>query len=255
MSEIIYGMSVKDLKDLPEHQGVEKFLEYPDAENLIEYQYAKHLLDEGKHIRDNRSSTQVRYEILLYLALSPDFPDLTPSTLINGLEETTEVPDRQTWDPESQKAARSLLLDESKKTWVAWDALNILAQYRLRKGKPLPLEIAEWVADVLADQGVEEKKKRRRPRPGKGPRPKKGRDQFLCMIISLLKCKFDLNATRSDGASPASACDVVAAAATKSASIVGDMTYKNVEGIWHRRDRLMTRMYEETVSSYLNEGS
>ena len=254
MSEIIYGMSVKDLKDLPEHQGVEEFLEYPDAENLIEYQYAKRLLDERKHIEDT-SSTQVRYEILLYLALSPDFPDLTPSTLINGLEETTEVPDRQTWGPESQKAARPLLLAESKKTWVAWDSLNMLAQYLLRKGKPLPPEIAEWTADVLADQWVKGKKKRRRPRPGKGPRPKESRDQFLCMIISLLTCQFDLNAVRSDGASPASACDVVAAAATKSASIVGDMNYKNVEGIWSRRDRLMTRMYEEAVLSYLNEDS
>ena len=51
-------------------------------------------------------------------------------------------------------------------------ALNLVAQDLLRKGRPLPPDLAGWIADVLADQLGKKKKsekEKRRPRPGKGP--------------------------------------------------------------------------------------
>ena len=230
--------------------SVEKFLGLPDAGNLTPYEYAKKLIDERKHSRGT-SRTLVQNEILLYFALSPEFPEFTLSTLINDLEETAEVSDRRTRDTELQKAALPRLLEDSQETKVAWDALYGIAQVLLRAGKPLPPELAEWVADVLADQREKKKKReKRRPRPATGPsKEEESRNDFLRIIIIQLKCEFGLNATqnaatRSDDHPLESACGVVAAAS--------GMTYEAVEKIWNNRDHVFARFHEEALESYLN---
>ncbi len=130
----------------------------------------------------------------------------------------------------SQESEISYLITESQETQVAWDSLNQIAQDLLREGKPLPPELAEWVADVLADQWVEEKRKkeRRRRRPRGGARSLQNRNRQLCVLVSQLMCLFDFAATRRWEDPPESACDVVAAA-------VG-LSYKQVERIWNERE-------------------
>lgn len=119
------------------------------------------------------------------------------------------------------------LIADSQKIKGAWDALNWIAQDMLRKRKPLPPELAEWVADVLADRLAKKKEPKRRPRPPKGLHRWFNRDLLLCVLVSQLACLFDLNATRNDGDPPRSACDVAAAAV--------DLSYRRVERIWSTR--------------------
>ena len=140
-----------------------------------------------------------------------------------------------------QEFILSNLISESKETKVAWDALDLIAQDLLREGKPLPPALAEWVADVLADQLVK-KKEQRWPRPDKGAHRVAHRNGRLCILISELRYLFDFNATRRYDDPPESACDVVAAAM--------DMPYKTVEKIWNGRspehDSFQTELDKQT---------
>ena len=47
---------------------------------------------------------------------------------------------------------------------VEWDTVNLIAQKMLREERSLPPELAEWIADVLADQLLKQKEEKRRPR-------------------------------------------------------------------------------------------
>lgn len=121
----------------------------------------------------------------------------------------------------------------------------MIAQILLRMKRPLPPDLAEWFTDVMADRRVKGKKKKRRPRPATGLSRFEGRDKLICLVISLLKCQFNLSATRNAVSPPASACDVVAA-------VIGK-PYKTIEGIWNRRAPLMTRLSEEVlIPEFLN---
>ena len=196
MDEITSEKSIKSARHLIEHLDVEKFLDYPDTENFIEYQYAKnHIECPGRLLW----YPPVETEALKYRSLPRD----------GGRE--FMLPN---------------LLPKSKETQMAWDALNLIAQDLLRGGKSLPPELAEWVADVLADQ-LAKRGQKRRPRPAKGAHRTKNRDETLRIAICHLIRLFDLNATRNAGDPPLSACDVVAA--------VMKMPYKSVERIWNKR--------------------
>ena len=196
MDEITSEKSIKSARHLIKYLGVEKFLDYPDAEKFIEYRYAK------------------------------DYSKCPGSLLWYPPAETEAVKYRSLPRNGEREFMLPNLIPKSKETRMAWDALNLIAQDLLRGGKSLPPELAEWVADVLADQLVKGGQKRR-PRPAKGAHRTKNRDDTLRVTICHLIRLFDLNATRNDGDPPLSACDVVAA--------VMNMSYKRVEGIWNKR--------------------
>ena len=194
MDEIVFEKSIKATKHLIKHLDVEKFLDYPDAENYIEYRYAKNYIE---------------YQNITWF---------TPAQ--------TRAIEYRTAPDSGEKYMLPDLMSESKKTKVAWDALNLIAQDLLREGKRLPPALAEWVRDVLADQLVK-KGPKQRPRPARGTNQMENRDAILRPVIGHLKCLFALRATRNAGAPPMSACDVVAA--------VMEMPYKTVEKIWNQR--------------------
>ena len=196
MDEITFKKSINSVRHLAEYQYAEKFLDLPDAENFDEYQYAKNFLNDPKTLEGMERSLA---EMIVYLC--------------------------ETLRP--QESVPSFLIADSRETKGAWDGLNLVAQDLLRKGRPLPPDLAGWIADVLADQLVK-KGPKRRPRPGKGPHSEFNQNLLLCTLISQLVCLFDLKATRNDGAPPVSACDIVAAARGKS--------YKTVERIWGKRE-------------------
>ena len=203
MDEITFKKSINSVRHLAEYQYAENFLDYPDAEDFDEYQYAKNFLDHPQHSEGMESSL---------------------AEMIVSLCKTSRP----------QESFPSYLIDDSRETKWAWDALNLVTQDWLRKGKPLPPELAGWIADVLADQFVK-KGPKRRPRPGKGSSSFFSRDLLLCQLVDQLAYLFGLNATRNDGDPPVSACDVVAAAMGKS--------YKTVERIWGKRDPVLEDLF------------
>lgn len=188
---------------------ITKFLDYEDAENCLAYQYAKNFLDHPQHSESLKRSLA--------------------ETIVSGYKTLR-----------SQASFPSYLIADSQETSGAWDALNLIAQAWLREGQPLPPEAAEWVADVLADQWAKKKTEKRRPRPGKDAPRLFNRNLLLCVLVDMLVHLFDFAATRQTDAPPLSACDVVAAAATKSAAVDGKLDHKTVEGIWIKnRDEIL----------------
>ena len=206
MDEITCEKSIKSVKSLPEYRYVTDFLELPDAEHFLEYRYARNFLDDPKILESLGRSLE---EMIVHLYKTSYSEEHFPSHLIA----------------------------DSRETKGAWDALYLIAQDWLRAGKPPPPELAEWIADVLADQSVKRKgKKERRPRPDKGAHRLFNRNLLLCVLVSQLACAFDLKATRNDGDPPLSACDVAAAAVTKSTAIARELSYSRVERIWGTRE-------------------
>lgn len=203
MDEIPFEKSIKSAKNLPEYRSATDFLDFPDAENFIEYRYAKGFLNHPENLKLTQMSL-AEMVASVYKTLRPE--ESFPSYLIK---------------------------DSEKAKW-AWDALNLMAQDRIREGKPLPPELAAWVVDVLADQLVEEGQERR-PRQGTEPRDLHPRDLLLCMLVDQLRCLFGLCAMRSYSAPPRSACDVVAAAQ--------GLSYKRVEDIWNERDPVLKPLF------------
>ena len=183
--------------------SAEAYLDLPGNEDSLAYQYAKNFLDDPEH-SESMERSPVEVTAIVY-------KNLNAST---------------------QESEISHLIAESQETRVAWDSLNRIAQDLLREGKPLPPQLAGWVADVLADQlGKKSKKERekRRPRPVKGAQRMHNRNRRLCILIGQLMCLFDFAATRGWEDPPDSACDLVATA-------VG-LSYKQVERIWNERER------------------
>lgn len=200
------GKTIKSARPDIEHLDVGKFLDYPDAENFIEYRSIKNFLDDSLTLRAMEMQLAETYA-LLYKTSDTQF--------------------------------LSDLIAKSRETKETWEALVLIAQALLREGRSLPPALAEWVADVLADQlGKKNKpeKEKRRPRPPKSPRRLSSRNQIICLFIGYLIGAFDLKATRNAGDPPLSACDVVAAAITESPAIAWTLDYKTVEGIWSERD-------------------
>ena len=133
------------------------------------------------------------------------------------------------------------LIAESGNNKTAWDSVKLIAEDLLRDAEQLPDALADWLADVLSDQG-KPKKDQRRPRPAKGGSPDANRDWVICGAVNHVGMRFNLPPTRN-GAGPekccaegGSACDVVGRA------IFGATlhAYKNVERIWAKRDPLLS---------------
>lgn len=196
MAEITGEKTIKSARPRIEHLDVEKFSAYLDAKGFVEFRHAKNYL---KHsgILGNREGSLAEAIVSLHKTSRPE------------------------------EAFSSFLIVDSREKKGAWDGLIWIAQNLLWKGKPLPPDLAKWVADVLADQ-LAKKGQKRRPRPTKGPHPCFLRDLHLCVLVSQLVCLGDLTATRNAGAPPLSACDVVAAAA--------DLSYGRVGRIWGKRE-------------------
>jgi len=195
--------------------SAENYLDYPGAKDSLAYRYAKNFLDDPKNSEIMEMSLAETYASA-YKTSRPE--EYFPSHLIA----------------------------ESLETKEAWDALNLIAQALLRAGQPLPPELAEWIADVLADQSVERKKEKRRPRPARDPRRQHNRNLLLCLLVGYLVRLCDLKATRNDSDPPRSACDVVAAAT--------GLSYKRVEGIWGKRDPILERLFSSQDKESLRKG-
>ena len=188
---------------------IKNFLDYPDAENCLAYQYAKNFLDHPQHAESLKRSLK--------------------ETIVSGYKTS-----------DSQAPFPSYLIADSRETSGAWDALHLIAQAWIREGKPLPPEAAQWVADVLADHWEKRKKGKRRPRPTKGAHRWFNRNLLFCVLVDMLIHLFDFAPTRQTEEPPLSACDVVAAATTKSAAIARPLTHKTVGGIWtENRDEIL----------------
>ena len=216
MAEITSEKSIKSARHLIEHLDVEKFIDYPDVEKFIDYQCAKNYI-------------KCPGSLFWYP------PAETAAVAYRSLPRSTG----------EREFMLSDLISKSKETRRAWDALNLIAQDLFRRKESLPPELAEWVADVLADQLAKTKRgQKRRPRPAKGAQGTKNRDDTLRSSICHLIRLFDLNATRNDGGPPLSACDVVAA--------VTKMPYKSVERIWNRRspsvDSFLSRLDRQRLA-------
>lgn len=114
----------------------------------------------------------------------------------------------------------------------AWDAVNRVAQEYLVTGRVPPDPLAQWVADLLADQTVKEKERKLRRRPATGLR-RRVRDWKVCFAVEHLAAR-GYPVRRREGRAEAyagggTACDVVGKAFS--------MSYKNVERIWDERIR------------------
>ena len=117
----------------------------------------------------------------------------------------------------------SELIQRSRHAKLDWEAVSLIAQEALRGAVPLPMDLAEWVADVLA--GV-------RTRPRTSPRTTSARDSMFSLAVYDLRSRFGLSPTRNETSPAHSACDVVAAA--------GGFTYKTVERAWTNRDPILS---------------
>ena len=118
---------------------------------------------------------------------------------------------------------------------MAWDGVNIIAQQLLRDGKPLPPELASWVADVLEDVLKAEKK---RPRGttsrGQDPHATLLRDNVIIHTVECLLLR-GFNATRSTkktGNGPAGKASAAAGSACDAVGEAFGMNYKAVERVW-----------------------
>ena len=109
-----------------------------------------------------------------------------------------------------------------------WDALNLIAQETLRSHKPLPDELADWVADRLAGG-------RSNPQPKPTGRPVENRARDFVIIVAIRRIRRGgFSATRSINgieeacAEGGSACDVLG-------RVFGIEKYSAVEQVWRRR--------------------
>ena len=124
------------------------------------------------------------------------------------------------------------LIEESRNDKSSWDALNLIAQEMIRTGEALPEKLAEWTADVLADQSAKRRHKSR-PRPGQGGHATAGRDWNIYFLIDRLHTKWNVKPTRNDASPPVSACDIVAAAT--------ELPYGTVARAWDRCSHQMRK--------------
>ena len=126
--------------------------------------------------------------------------------------------------PESARPAMlSELIERSRHAKLDWRAVSLIAQGALRGAAPLPRDLAEWVADVLA--GV-------RTRPRRSPQATSARDRMFTLAVYDLRNRFGLSPTRNETSPAQSACDV--------AAIAGDFSYKTVERAWTNRDPILS---------------
>ena len=123
----------------------------------------------------------------------------------------------------ARPAMLSELIERSRHAKLDWDAVSLIAQEALRGAAPLPMDLAEWVADVLA--GV-------RTRPRRSPQTTSARDRMFSLAVDDLRNRFGLSPTRNETSPAQSACDVVATA--------GGFAYKTVERAWTNRDPILS---------------
>ena len=134
--------------------------------------------------------------------------------------------------PEIRKALLIAWLDSSKKDRETWDVVNKIAQRHLRSGGPMTRELAEWVAERLADQLEGKRQRPAKPGPSRGANAV--RDKVIASVVQMLVAR-GFHATRNRlltmktdpkraSAEGGSACDVVGVAL--------GMGYKAVEKVW-----------------------
>lgn len=130
-------------------------------------------------------------------------------------------------DPSVEEHNLRVLIERPEKPKAAWDTLNHIAQHYLRNGNPMPPLLSEWVADVLNDQLLPTKQ-RKRPRLAKHGDPKGTRNVAVQATVAALCSALDIDATRNRESEPGvSACDVVAD--------VWGLKYTATEKIWESR--------------------
>lgn len=94
----------------------------------------------------------------------------------------------------------------------------------ITKGDLLPLKLAEWTADVLADQSAKRGHKKR-PRPRKGGHATARRNWNIYFLIDLLHKNWNITPTRNEATDDViSACEIVAKAT--------DTPYGTVARVW-----------------------
>ena len=102
--------------------------------------------------------------------------------------------------PEAQARIIRHHLEKSRAFRSSWDALVLIAQDLLCDGKPLPPELAKWLAGALAsvlpDLGANSKAKPP-PRPRGGTEPNAGRNQEIRWMVADLAQRYCLTRTRS----------------------------------------------------------
>ena len=126
--------------------------------------------------------------------------------------------------PEGARPAMlSELIERSRHAKLDWEAVSLIAQEALRGAVPLPTDLAEWVADVLA--GV-------RTRPRKNPQTTSARDRMFTLAVYDLRNRFGLSPTRNETSPARSASDVVA--------VAGGFSSKTVERAWTNRDPILS---------------
>ena len=112
----------------------------------------------------------------------------------------------------------------SNEIMASWDAVKLIAEDLLRDGEPLLPELAEWVANVLADG-----EKSRPTQRGQDPDAKFNRNRSVMVAVRNLVSQ-GMTATRNKaGVNHAcfeggSACDAVGLAV--------NLSYKTVESVW-----------------------
>ena len=129
---------------------------------------------------------------------------------------------------DSRPEQLSVWLLRSAEFPTVWDALDLIAARLLRDGKPLPRELALWLADKL------EKKRRRPQRQGQCPLVNALRNRIIFAVVKRLEAD-GLTATRNRKkvrtGDPGRACAEGGSACDAVGEAFG-MSYKNVEQVW-----------------------
>ena len=158
---------------------------------------------------------------------SPSFEELVSYTRTNHLDRYQDMWEQpadlalllfEDATAEEQLEELRIIIELSRESKYEWHTLSRIAQSALRTGQPLPQNLADWVADVLA-------KNLKRPRTGSKTL---ARDMVFCAEVEDLRNRFGLTLTRSTSPNDWSAFEVVAEASGYS--------YKTVERAWGLRE-------------------
>lgn len=131
---------------------------------------------------------------------------------------------------------------EAIKNWIAasekdfdyWRALHIVAAELLRKREPLPVTLADWLAEVLEGRRTKPKRK-----PGMSWYANAGRDMWIAYSVGILSI-LGMSPTRNDASSHESACDAVSEVVSR--RLKQSLSYQAIVSIWRKQRGTVTRV-------------